>query len=102
MNLDTNKIETSYLSVRLRQGLLHLEFGVDLAFILISDEVVVLFKFSVLLGEDLAGILFLLVQPVKLVVVLLERVQLSGDSLALKQCLNKLVSIRVKKFTKLS
>jgi hypothetical protein len=62
---------------------LHLEFGVDLAFILISDKVVVLFKFSVLLGKDLAGILFLLVQSAKLVVVLLERVQLSGDSLAL-------------------
>jgi hypothetical protein len=62
---------------------LHLEFGVDLAFILISDEVVVLFKFSVLLGKDLAGVLFLLVQSAKLVVVLLERVQLSGDSLAL-------------------
>jgi hypothetical protein len=83
LNVDTYKIETSYLSVRLGQGLLHLEFGVDLAFILISDEVVVLFKFSVLLGEDLAGILLLLVQSAKLVVVLLERVQLSSDSLAL-------------------
>ena len=62
---------------------MHLEFGVDLAFILISDEVVVLFKFSVLLGENLASVLFLLVQSVKLVVVLLERVQLTGDSLAL-------------------
>ena len=77
------KINTSYLSIGLGQGLLHLEFGVDLAFILISDEVVVLFKFSVLLGENLASVLFLLVQSVNLVVVLLERVQLTGDSLAL-------------------